>query len=139
MVWCEGESDSLAFEEAFGGYWDEFASFYVSIASPGAGIVKAEWAALLHGMQLVYVAGDGDSAGRGFCCKVCRLLPWARVLPIPEGRDLRDLLQHEGRRAVCALMDEADRGRDLFAAKILARDVDEFLAVRFTDSAGRSG
>ena len=66
-------------------------------------------ARLLHGMGLVYVAGDGDAAGRSLDRRVCALLPWARVLPIPEGRDLRDLLPSQGREVVCALMDEADR------------------------------
>ena len=129
VVWCEGESDALAFEEAFGGYGDELAGLYISVASPGASVVKSGWAALLHGIGLIYVAGDGDMAGRAFNRRVRALLPWARVLPMVDGTDLREVAQTYGRAGVLELMDEADRARDLHAALVLAHDVHDFVAL----------
>jgi len=55
---CEGESDALALSAAFKGDGVDV------LGVPGAGTWKPEWAVHAVGYSAVYVAGDGDAAGR---------------------------------------------------------------------------
>jgi DNA primase len=48
---------------------------------------------VIEPFDLVYAIGDGDQSGREFAWRVRGAIPWARPVVLPEGRDLRDLLQ----------------------------------------------
>jgi hypothetical protein len=94
----EGETDCLCARE-FG---------YQSLGAPGARSFRPEWKADFERFDLVYAVGDGDQAGLDFAWSVRRTVPWARPVVLPEGRDLRELLQAGDERALHDLLDEAD-------------------------------
>ena len=61
---------------------------------PGVGLVKKALKVLtgpLKGKK-TFIALDGDEAGRGATDKILEACPSASVIPLPEGRDLNDLL-----------------------------------------------
>jgi hypothetical protein len=94
----EGETDCLAARElglqAFG--------------CPGAKAFQPEWRTLLERFDLLYAIGDGDDAGHTFAWDVRGKVPWARPVVLPEGTDLRALLQSGRRDEFKALLEDAD-------------------------------
>lgn len=86
----EGESDALALDAALG------AEGLDVLGVPGASTWKPEWAAHTRGYDAVYVIGDGDRAGRAFNWRVRHDLPGAMVVDLPDGDDVRGLLQRDG-------------------------------------------
>lgn len=109
LALAEGESDSLALDAAFG------AEGMDVLGVPGALSWKSDWLQYVEGYETVYVFGDGDQAGREFSIRVRRHLPRAGVVSLPDGEDVRSLLQGSGPDAVVATMEEADRLLDLEA------------------------
>jgi hypothetical protein len=103
---CEGESDAFAISAAFG------AKGLDVLGVPGAGTWKPEWARHADGYAAVYVLGDGDHAGRCFNQRVAQDLPDATVVWLPEGEDVRSIVQRDPAELV-RLLDEADRLRSL--------------------------
>jgi|GEM_PF-3127340 len=119
---CEGESDGLAFSAAFAGDGVDV------LGVPGAGTWKPEWAMHTAGYAAVYVAGDGDDAGRMLDAVVYRDVPGAMLLRLPDGADLRALLQGDnGRAVVLDLMRAADRLQTLACAWSEATSYDDLL------------
>lgn len=99
---CEGESDALALSAAFKGDGVDV------LGVPGAGTWKPEWAVHAVGYSAVYVAGDGDAAGRTLDAAVYRDVPGSMSLRLPDGADVRALLQADGPDAVLELIRQAD-------------------------------
>jgi hypothetical protein len=98
LLVTEGESDCLSARE----------HGYQALGCPGARNFRAEWGELVDPFDLVYPVGDGDQAGSDFAWSVRRAVPWARPIVLPEGRDLRDLLQAGDVQQLHDLLDEAD-------------------------------
>jgi hypothetical protein len=94
----EGETDCLAARE----------HGYQALGCPGARNFRPEWREVLEPFDLVYSIGDGDQAGSDFAWSVQRVVPWARPVVLPEGRDLRDLLQAGDQQQLHDLLDDAD-------------------------------
>lgn len=88
LVIAEGESDALAARLV------PCPCRLDVLGIPGAGTWRVEWTTYCRGYAGVYVAGDGDEAGRALNAAVCADVPEARALPIPDGSDLRELLSH---------------------------------------------
>ena len=63
--------------------------------------------------------------GRRFNAQVLRDVPWARPLDLPEGDDVRSLLQRHGSDALLDLLLAADGVARLDAAFMAAETLDE--------------
>lgn len=84
VVVCEGLSDALTVA-ALGRY------DVVAVRGSGQAHRVAEIADALKG-RVVYVAGDGDDAGKEFSRNVAAALDAdVRIVPVPDGRDLGDV------------------------------------------------
>ncbi|HEY3489916.1 MAG TPA: phage/plasmid primase, P4 family [Candidatus Deferrimicrobiaceae bacterium] len=59
----------------------------------GAGTFEPEWAAALADAGTVFIAYDGDTAGRDGAIKTARMigLTRCRIIPMPDGKDVNDL------------------------------------------------
>ena len=85
---CEGESDTLV----------ALAAGAVAVGVPGARAFKAAWAEAFRGVAGVVLCFDPDTAGREGLAQVVSCFKAAglaapRVLRLPEGRDLADVLK----------------------------------------------
>lgn len=130
LLIAEGESDALALREAFAAVAPgSTVEAFHALGLPGAGTWRPEWAAYFDGISLIYVVGDGDAAGRRMIDTVCRDLPWARPVWLPEGEDARSLLQRHGPRALDPLLERADEVAKLCLVFEVARDYDDFIAL----------
>ncbi len=125
LLLCEGESDALAAREAFQDREDARAVEYLALGIPGAGVWRDSWRQLLDPFPLVYVLGDGDGPGRRMNRRVRAAVPWARPVWLPDGEDVRSLLQRDP-EALDPLLAEADYDARLWAALILSPDLDTF-------------
>lgn len=85
LAWCEGESDTLALRLAI--------PELVVLGAPGASSVREDWRGWCLGFRAVYVLGDGDPAGRRFNNSILAAFPGTRVVRIPDGDDVRAILQ----------------------------------------------
>jgi hypothetical protein len=79
---CEGESDAV-----FAATQDRHVDVFALPRGAGSDVLSG-WVEHV-GDGLVYLAFDGDAAGRAATARWMEKLPGARVLPIPEGHDLR--------------------------------------------------
>lgn len=102
LLIAEGESDALALRR-------HFQIGYDVLGVPGARTWRTEWACYCKPYAIGYVFGDGDDAGRAFSAAVECDVPQIRVVPIPDGEDVRSLIQREGPGATDWLLGEADR------------------------------
>jgi hypothetical protein len=89
LLLCEGESDTLAVRDVLARFRDHV----LALALPGAGSWRDEWRSYVEPFPLVYVLGDGDDAGRRMNERVCAAVPWASAVWLPDGSDVRSLLQ----------------------------------------------
>lgn len=119
---CEGESDGLALRAAFG------AEGFDVLGIPGACTWRAEWAGHAAGYAAVYVLGDGDDAGRCLNRGVRGVVPDAIAVELPEGRDVRELLQEDGVDALLAMIALAEVESAALRAFREARDLDDYRA-----------
>jgi hypothetical protein len=119
LLIAEGESDTLALQEAF-------ADWHV-IGLPGARSWRREWRLIVDPHPLVYVVADGDKSGRDMTERVCRDVTWGRPLWLPEGQDARSLVQDHGPRALDPYFDRADEVARLCAAFKTASTYDDFV------------
>ena len=110
LVICEGESDSLAVRAALG------AEGVDALGIPGSSTWRPSWAESGAGYSAVYVAGDGDEAGRALSDRVLADLRGVRLIRLPPGEDARSVIQRDGPEAFLGLMDEADRLADFIEA-----------------------
>jgi hypothetical protein len=106
LLIAEGESDALALRRHFGAGFG-----YDVLGVPGARTWRADWARFCEPYAVGYVFGDGDEAGRAFAAAVQRDVPQVRVVRMPDGEDVRSLVQREGPGVVDRLLEEADRLR----------------------------
>ena len=105
---CEGETDMLS-ALAHG--------FNAVAGTSGAGTFHKEWAAYIQKMQAadhgVIVAFDGDTAGRNGTPKAAQKLQAqgienVRILRVPDGSDVNDVVVKHGRSGLAALVDAAE-------------------------------
>jgi hypothetical protein len=125
LLVCEGETDTMAVRYALA---ERNERRVFAIGVPGATC----WAACddaqhVRAFPFLYVAGDGDHAGRRFANDVLRDVPWARRLVVPPGEDVRSVVQQGGGDALADLMDEADERAHLFAVWRVARTIDQWI------------
>lgn len=125
LLLCEGESDALAVRDVLRYRDDGRAVEYFALALPGAGVWRDSWRSFLEPFPLVYVCGDGDEPGRRMNRRVRSAVPWARPVWLPDGADVRDLLQHDP-EALDPLLAEADDDARLWAALALSPNLDTF-------------
>jgi DNA primase len=85
IIICEGEFDRLVLEAQ---------GFLAVTSTGGAGVFRAEWATDFESIPEVYVCFDNDDAGRNGGERVCRLIPHARLVALPQevgpGGDVTD-------------------------------------------------
>jgi Toprim-like len=105
LVLAEGESDALAARQ----HLAELDGHRVFVLGcPGAKVWRPEWRRFVQRFATVYVVFDGDHAGKDGAWRVKNECRWVRIVRLPEGRDLRELLQAEGPEALLPFLDEAD-------------------------------
>jgi DNA primase len=122
LLVCEGESDALAAREHFQADGGEL--FWHAIALPGAGVWRREWRKWLVPFPVIYLLGDGDEPGRRMNTRIKLDVPWARPVWLPEGEDVRSLLQAQGRDGLLPHLQAAKWVAHQWAAFVLARDLD---------------
>ena len=125
LLLCEGESDALAARDVLRYRDDARAVEYIALALPGASSWRDEWRAFLEPFPLLYVLGDGDDAGRRMNRRVRSAVPWARPVWLPDGSDVRALLQADP-DALTPYLELADRDALLWAALTLSPDLETF-------------
>lgn len=101
---CEGESDALCLRERVA---ELDGRRVFALGLPGANTWRKEWMHFLRPFSAVYVAPDGDESGRRMAATVRSDCRWARTVRLPEGDDLRGLIQRAGAFALLPLLDEA--------------------------------
>lgn len=107
---CEGESDALALTGALGYGFD-------SIAAPGAGVWRPEWAAYTDGYAATYVFPDGDGAGRRFAERVLASVPGRMAVWLPAGEDVRSMVQGGRLPELVGLIEERDALEEFLTTK----------------------
>jgi hypothetical protein len=125
LLLCEGESDALAVRDVLRYRQDERAVEYLALAIPGASSWRDSWRSHVQPFPLVYVLGDGDAPGRALNRRVKQSVPWARPVWLPDGSDVRALLQADP-DALDPFLDAADTDARLSAALALSPDLDTF-------------
>lgn len=129
LLVVEGEKDALAARAAYREGDQVVATYYV-LGIPGAGAWRSDWRRYLEPFDLIYLLGDGDEAGQRMNRAIARDLPWARMVRLPDGEDVRSLLQQRGREALDELLDEADDAASFGVSFFAARSYTEFVALR---------
>lgn len=86
---CEGESDTLALRETIG----EACPRVFALGCPGASSYREDWEVYLEPFDHVIVLGDGDDAGHEFTRRVQWLFPRAGTANMPDGDDVRSMIQ----------------------------------------------
>ncbi|HYR88484.1 MAG TPA: CHC2 zinc finger domain-containing protein [Terriglobia bacterium] len=92
VIICEGEFDSMVLE----------ANGLIAVTSTaGAGVFRKEWAGEFADIHKVYICYDRDDAGRSGTERVASLIPWARIVELPEevgdGGDVTDFFVRLGK------------------------------------------
>ena len=92
IVICEGEFDQLVLEAR---------GFAAVTSTGGAGTFRPEWAEAFHEISEVYVCFDRDEAGWRGAERVARLIPYARIVTLPDevgrGGDVTDFFVRLGK------------------------------------------
>jgi len=135
LLVTEGESDALAVREHFFEGDAEILAWH-SIGLPGSGTWRGCWKRWLAPFPIVYLLGDGDEAGRRMNGAVRRDVPWARPVRLPDGEDVRSILQRDSREGLMPYLEAADTDARLAAVLALAPDLATFeRLLRETDPA----
>lgn len=71
-----------------------------TVGVPGATSWKKHFREPFLGYREVFILADGDDAGMGFAETVANDLPNAKVIPMPRGSDVNDLVLREGKQAL---------------------------------------
>ena len=71
-----------------------------AVGVPGAQNWKPFFRELFLGYRNVFVLADGDEAGAGFANTVAATLPNAKVIPMPTGSDVNQLVITQGKAAL---------------------------------------
>ena len=100
VILCEGELDTITAHMAG----------YKALGIPGSECWEDEWAYLLRDCD-VTIAFDGDDAGHKLTARVAKVLRLvgvdARVVDMPEGKDINDLWVQGGKRALSRMFGKA--------------------------------
>ncbi len=128
LLVCEGESDALCAREHFERGDDELTGWF-ALALPGAGVWRRSWRRYLEPFPRVYLLGDGDEPGQRMNRRVKADVPWARPVRLPDGDDVRGVLQRDGRAGLLPYLEAADADARLAAALRLANSLDDFEAL----------
>jgi hypothetical protein len=113
QIWiAEGESDALALRE----HYAEWRGLPVDVIGlPGAGTWREEWARHLTGYAASCCFPDGDQAGERMADRITTAVGWAIRVRLPAGRDVRDVLQHDGPEALNRFITRAEECAVLLA------------------------
>lgn len=90
MAICEGEIDTITAE----------LSGIPCVGLAGSQMWKPYMKELFLGYRNVNILADGDEAGMDFARQVAKTLPNARIIPMPDGSDVNDLVNTQGRQAL---------------------------------------
>ena len=71
-----------------------------TVGVPGAQMWKPHFRELFLGYRNVNILADGDEPGMEFAKSVAKTLPNARIIPMPDGSDVNDLVMREGKEAL---------------------------------------
>lgn len=103
LVMAEGETDFLRVVQM-----TIPEHLYIDVwCIPGANTFPAQWAPFARGYDHVYVARDGDEAGRQMCERISSLLPGVLEVAIPQGEDVCSLCLSRGEHEFSVLLEEA--------------------------------
>lgn len=81
VLWCEGELDALV----------AWSSNVPAVTSTGGAMsLKPEWAELLRGYDVV-LCFDNDEAGAHGMVRALELIPWARIMFLPDRPGVKDI------------------------------------------------
>lgn len=94
VVICEGEIDTLS----------ALSAGLKSVGTGGANAFYRPWKHLLDHTDDLVIAYDGDKAGKEAAVKLKSVLPHARIITPPEGKDLNDILRSDGPEAIRELI-----------------------------------
>lgn len=84
---CEGEIDTITLNQ-IGVH---------AVGFPGVESWSNYHARMFDGYATVIICADSDTAGEKFAAKVAARVPGPRVITLPNGADINDLLKAEGR------------------------------------------
>jgi hypothetical protein len=118
LLLCEGESDALCVRDVLA----RERADVLAIALPGAGSWRDSWRSYVEPFPRVYVLGDGDEPGRRMNYRVRSAVPWASPVWLPEGSDVRSLLQADA-DALWPFLARADEDARLGTALALSPDL----------------
>ena len=90
VVLCEGEIDTLS----------ALSAGLKAVGVAGANSFFRPWVHLLDHTDELLIAFDGDVAGREAAGKVKSAMPHAKVVEVPDGQDLNDILLAEGEQGL---------------------------------------
>jgi hypothetical protein len=116
LVWlAEGESDALCLRQHFAEWRGQSVDV---LGIPGAGTWKPEWAQYVEGFDSVLVFPDADEAGERMAAAITASVPSAAVVRLPDGEDVRSVVQRDGPDALAphilgaedAITPQLDRG-----------------------------
>lgn len=95
VVLCEGEIDTLS----------ALSAGYKAVGVGGANSFHRPWKHLLDHTEELVIAYDGDQAGKEAAAKLKSAMPHARIVSVPEAKDLNDILREGGVDAVRELIE----------------------------------
>lgn len=98
VILCEGEVDTLSVLSAG----------LKAVGVGGANSFFQPWVHLLEHVDDLVIAFDGDEAGRQAAGKLKSRMAHARLIEVPEGKDLNDILRSSGPSALQALLTKGD-------------------------------
>lgn len=90
MAITEGEIDAVTAELAG----------VPTVGVPGAQMWKPYFREMFLGYRNVNILADGDEPGLEFARQVAKTLPNARIIPMPDGSDVNDLVNTQGKQAL---------------------------------------
>lgn len=123
LLWiCEGESDTLALRSEVSVWRDRQVDI---IGLPGSGTWKDEWSPLLNRYNRVYVFTDADRAGNKMLQRITRANGRVIRPRLPDGEDVRHLVQTRGFDALAALITDAELTFLLTTAILISPTVSE--------------
>lgn len=71
-----------------------------TVGVPGAQMWKPYFRELFLGYRDVFILADGDEPGMDFANKVATTIPGAKVIPMPTGSDVNQLVNDQGAQAL---------------------------------------
>lgn len=96
---CEGELDTLRLESA---------GYCAVSTTGGSGTFKEEWANFLKDKS-IYICYDNDEAGLKGMLKVLEMIPEARIILLPEEKDITDYLKKNSEQSFKNLAIDAEQ------------------------------